>query len=166
MGANASVSQLDSGQIIKRVYDATNDAVRVDFAGVHSSAISLSATDSSNPDSVINYPSSSSTKVSLTSASTGVVISPVSCVGIKSFNLYTKTTSAITGEQACTLQISPSDTDNVWISASCTVTPSETNTTVVKGTIETDIVARRAQVIIAAGISSGTFDLYLLMQSV
>lgn len=166
MAQNPSISQLDGPQIIKRVFDQTNDSVRVDFAGVHSTAINLSATDTSNPDSIINYPVSLSTKASLTSASTGTVIGPVSCVGMKSFNIYTVTTATITGSQALTLQVSPSDSDNVWIAVSCTATPSTTNAVVVKGTTEVDIVARRAQVVIAAAITSGTADAYLVMQGV
>ena len=100
------------------------------------------------------------------SASNGTVLDAVSCAGMKSFNLYTNTTSTLTGPQACTLQISPSDIDDVWINATCTVTPSGTLSTVVKGTTEIDIVARRARVVIASSISTGTFDLYLNMMSV
>lgn len=165
MAINTDISQLDGAQIFKRVFDGANDSIRVDFAGVHSSSISLSATDGT-PDSIITYPERSSTKASLTSASTGTIIGPVSCEGMRSFNLYTNTTSTLVGPQAITLQISPSATDNVWIAATCTATPSTVSGTVIKGTMETDIVAMRARVVIAAAITSGTFDAYLVMQGV
>jgi len=85
---------------------------------------------------------------------------------MKSFQLYANTTSTLVGPQACTLEVSPSDSDNVWIAMSLTVTPSTSSGTMLKGTTETDVVARRARVSIAAPITSGTFDLYLMKQGV
>lgn len=183
---NPTITQLDVIQAIRRTYDEANDALRVEVAGGVSFAVSLDHTDSvvvlgtedgtaggtyhalktTTTGSPLITPNGSSTKVSLTSASTGTVIGPVSCAGMKSFNLYTNTTSTITGAQALTLLISPSDTDNVWIAATLTVTESTTNAVVVKGTTETDVVARRVRVDIAAAISTGTFDAYLVMAAI
>lgn len=156
MPQNSPITQLDTAQAVKRCYDETNDSMRVEFASGVSSTITLTAA----ADSISVQGVSISVKASVTSASTGVIIPPFSIVGLKSFNLYTNTTSTLTGPQTCTLQISPSDTDNVWISTTLTVIPSVTNGTVIMGTEVTNIVARRAQVIIAAAITSGTFDIY------
>jgi len=163
MAQNSSPSLLDSGQIVKRVYDQANDAVRVEVGVGTSFGLSLTA---DSGDSVLSVPVVSEAKASITSSSTGVIVAAAPCIGMKSFNLYTNTTATITGAQVCTVQVSPSDSDNVWISTSLTITPSTTNGTVVMGTAVTNIVARRVRVSIAAAISSGTFDIYLVSQSV
>ncbi len=166
MAKNQTISQLDSGQLVKRVYDEANDAIRVEIGTGSSFAIGISA---DSGDSVVTVPTVTEVKASLANASTGtgtVVIPATTCIGMKSFNLYTNTLTDITGAQVCTLQVSPSDSDNVWISTSLTITPSATTGTVVMGTVATGIVARRFRVIIAAAITTGTFNLYALGQSV
>lgn len=163
MALNSNPSLLDSPQIIKRCFDGTNDSVRVNLGDINGLSVSLSA---ATGDSIINHPDNIAVKASLTSASTGVVIAATSCVGMKTFNLYTNTTATIVGAQACTLQVSPSDTDNVWIDTSLTVTESTVSGTVIAGTINSAIVARRCRVSIASTITSGTFDLYLVAQAV
>lgn len=163
MSVNPSISQLDAGQIVKRTFDSTNDATRIVLAEATGIAIEL---DSADGDNVGVQGNNSSTKASITSANTGVIVPAASCAGMKSFNLYVVTTATITGSQACTLEVSPSDTDNVWIATSVTVTPSGTLGVVVAGTASSSIVARRARVSIAAAISTGTFDIYLMEQGI
>jgi len=163
MGLNTNISLLDTGQLVKRVFDSDNDSVRITLAEATGIAIELSAADGDNID-VKGL--STSTKASLTSASTGTIVAATDCNGIKSFQLYTNTTSTIVGAQVCTVQISPSDTDDVWIDTALTVTPSDTLSVVVMGTALTNIVARRVRVKIAAAITSGTFDIYLVRQGV
>jgi hypothetical protein len=153
---------LDNNQIIKRIYDETNDAIRVEIGTGTTFGLNISA---DSGDSVTSVPSVTEQKASITSASTGVIVAASSCVGLKSFQLYTNTTSTITGAQVCTVQVSPSDSDNVWVSTSLTITPSTTNGTVITGTVNTGIIARRMRVSIAAPITSGTFTIYLLGQS-
>lgn len=162
MAANPSPSKLDTLNMAQRAFDETNDSIRVEL-GVNS-GVAIQIDDTT--DSIASRGISSSTKVSLTSASTGVVIPAASCVGMKSFQLYSNTTSTITGSQACTVEVSPSDTDNVWKATTLTITPDTTNAGVVMGTLNSAIVARRIRVSIAAAISSGTFDLYLVKQGV
>jgi hypothetical protein len=162
MAKNTTITQLDAGQVIKRIFDEPNDALRVEIGSGTSFALGITADDGS---SITAVPSVSETKSSITNANTGVIVGPVPCIGMKSFELYTNTTSTITGAQVCTLQVSPSDTDNVWISTSTTITPSTTNATVVTSTVNTSIVARRMRVSIAAAITTGSFDIYLLGQS-
>jgi hypothetical protein len=161
--ANPSITQLDGGQIFKRVYDETNDAVRVEVASGTTFAIGVDAADG---DNLAIKGLSSSTKASITNANTGTIVAAADCSGYKAFNIYIKTTSTISGSQACTLEVSPHDTDNVWIATSVTATPSGTNGVVVAGTASSAIVARRARVTIAAAITSGTFDIYLVQQGV
>lgn len=158
MATNPTPSKLDLTQINQRTFDSANDAVRVSM-GSTSFGVTL---DSADGDNVAVKGLSSTTKVSLTNASTGVVVPAQDCSGYKTFNLFTKTTATLVGPQVCTLEISPSDTDNVWFATSVTVTPSGTNGVVASGTPAT-LVARRARVSIAAAITSGTFDLYLVM---
>lgn len=163
MAVNPSPSQLDASQITQRTFDASNDAVRTVPAEATSYVIEL---DGADGDNVMVNGLSVSTKASLTNASTGVVVPAASCAGYKSFNLYVATTATLTGPQACTLEVSPHDTDNVWIATTLTVTPSGTNGVVVMGTANSAIVARRARVSIAAAITTGTFDIYLVKQGV
>lgn len=163
MSKNATITSLDPGQITKRTYDESNDCVRVNIGEATGLSVSLSA---ASGDGVNIFPNTVATKVSLTNASTGVVLAAQSCAGIKSFNLYTNTTATITGAQVCTLEVSPSDTDNIWIATSLTITPNTTNATVVAGTPVSTIIARRCRVSIAAAITTGTFDLYLVGQAI
>jgi hypothetical protein len=107
-------------------------------------------------------PASSTTKASLTTSSTGVVVAAESCVGMHTFNLFTKTTATITGAQAITVEFSPHDSDDVWKATALTITPDTTADVVVMGTPLTGVCARRVRVSIAAAISAGTFDVYLV----
>jgi len=162
MAQNSSISRLDSNQMIKRVFDEANDAVRIVLGESTGIAIELSADDG---DSIITRPEGISTKASLTSASSGVIIAAASCVGMKTFNLHSKTTSATVGPQVLTVEFSPHDSDDVWIASSITVTPSAVNGTLVSGTAAS-LIARRVRVSTAAAITSGTIDAYLIAQAV
>lgn len=196
MSQNTTPSFLDSPQIIKRVYEEADDAVRVKVASGTSFAVALDAADgdsvkaytydgagtainkgqavmassmpvviASNQSSIstTDTPASSSTKASVTTG-TGTVLSATSCVGMKSFNLYSNTTTTVVNGQVLTLEVSPSDTDNVWKATTLTITPSGTVSTVVMGTANSAIVGRRVRVTTAAAIDSGAYDLYLVMQ--
>lgn len=160
MAVNPSPSKLDQLNMAQRSYDEANDSIRVELGANSGVSLQLdAATDSISVQGV-----SSSTKVSLTNASTGVVIPAASCVGTQKFQLYSHTNTTITDSQVCTVEVSPSDTDNVWVATSLTNTPDTTAGNSVMGTAVTNIVARRARVSIAAAITSGTFDLYLVKQ--
>lgn len=154
---------LSADRVIKNAYDEATQALKTIPASSTSFEIELSAADG---DNVQTIPKDINTKVSLTTSSTGVVVPVMSAVGIKSINVVTNTTSTLTGPQVLTLQYSPSDSDDVWISTSLTVTPSGTNGVAVAGTALTSLVARRVRVSIAAAISSGTFDVYVVGQAV
>lgn len=162
MSQNSSPSYLDSPQIVKRVYEETDDAIRVKVASGTSFAVALDVADG---DTVGVQGNGSSTKVSLTSASTGVVVPATSCVGMKTFNLFSKTTATITSAKTITLEVSPSDTDDVWKATTLTITPDTTTAVVIMGTPSSAIVARRVRVSTTA-VDAGTYDLYLVMQGV
>jgi hypothetical protein len=157
---NPNINDLDAPQCIQRAFDGDNDALRMELA----SGVAFDVTLSQSSDSVTIYPVSiSDVSYSVNATSSTIVLGPVNCTGVKSFQLYTNTTTTITGPEAYTLQVSPSDTDNVWYSTSTTVTPSVTVGVVEASTVNTGIVARRAQVIMSIPITTGTFDLYLTM---
>lgn len=161
MSQNPNITLLDPHQIFKRIYNESNDAVRIDIATGVDFAVELNADDG---DSVESRGISGSTKSSITSSNTGVIIAAFDCKGMKSFNLYSKTTSTITGSQVCTLEVSPSDSDDVWKATSLTITPDATDGVVVMGTVISSIVARRARVSIAGAITLGSFDIYVVQQ--
>lgn len=163
MAKNPIITSLDVGQAFKRTFDEANDALRVEIGSSSGFNISLS---SDSGDSIVSVPIDFDLKASVTSTSTGVVIPASVCIGMKSFQLYANTTSTLVGPQICTLQVSPSDSDNVWYSTTLTVTPSLVSGTVVSSVDVSNIVARRCRVSIAAAITSGTFDIYLNAMSV
>jgi hypothetical protein len=154
-------NSLSQQQILNQVFDSVTDCLQVELGANTGVDLALS----SATDSITTVPTNTAQKASLTPDNTGVVMGPFSIVGMSSLQLYTNTTSALTGAQTCTLQISPSDTDNVWLSTSLTATPSDTASAVESGGALTGVVARRAQVVIAAAISTGGFDLYCVGHS-
>lgn len=161
MAINPNPSKLDATQISQRTFDADNDAIRTSL-GSTSFAVALDAADG---DNIAVKGLSTTTKVSLTDASTGVVLAAADCAGHKTFQLFAKTTATITGAQVCTLEVSPSDSEDVWFATSATLTPSGTADAVVASSA-ISAAGRRARVSIAAAISSGTFDLFLVKQGV
>lgn len=154
-------SKLDANQCIKTAFDDSTETLKVSIPAV-TTEIELDASDG---DSVLSHTYNVSNTASLDNSSTGVVISEFDISGLKNFNLYTKTLTAITGAQVLTFQISPADSGDVWIDTSLTITPSTTANVVVSGTVATNIVARRGRVSIAAAITTGTFDVYAVGQS-
>lgn len=159
MPLNTPISDLDANQIVKRVFNVADDAIRVSLGDTLGMAMNIS---SAAGDSITSVGNSITQKASITSANTGTIINAFSVVGMSSFNLYTNSTSAVVGPQAVTLQVSPSDTDNVWIAVSLTATPSTSSGTVVMGTALTNVVARRARVVVAGALTSGTVDVYVV----
>lgn len=153
-----NASLLNGGQIAKRVFDESIGAVRIIPSEGTEFSIELSASDG---DSVQTQSVQSAQSAAIAHANTGVVIAAFSVVGLTKVALYTATTSTIVGSQVCTLEVSPSDSSNVWIATSATITPNLTNGVVVY-TAPVTISARRARVSIAAAITSGTFDLYAI----
>lgn len=156
-------TKLDANQVIKNSYDPVTQSLKTVPGAETAFSIELSSTDG---DSVTNVPNGfQETTATITSSSTGVISTEFSLSGMKTINLYTKTLTNITGAQVLTLEISPTDSGDVWIATSLTITPNATAPTVVAGT-PASIVARRGRVRTAAAISAGTYTLHIVAQAV
>lgn len=174
MSVNPSITLLDGGQIIKRVYDEPNDAVRVEVAGGTSFAVTLDHTDSvvalgtedgaaggtyhalkvsSTGVVLVQGNAVTGTSAALSSASSGVVIAAFSTAGIKSYQIYAQVTAehsaaaGTTGDIVARLDISPAASGSVFYQTSTTLTvPGSTAlNAVVVGTILSSFVGMRAQ---------------------
>lgn len=149
-------SDLNQQQILQDCHDITTHSLKVEIGSNTGIDIQLD----SSVDSITSVPTNTAQKASITSANSAIILGPFPVIGMTTLNIYSNTTSTLTGAQVCTLQLSPSDSDNVWLSTSCTLTESTTSGTVVAGTAITGQAARRARVVIAAAISTGGFDIY------
>ncbi len=157
-----NLSNLDANQVIRSVYDETSNTLQTSLPSL-TTEIELDATDG---DSVISHThNDQQSALLIDNTGTGTVLAEFDITSLKNFNLYTKTATNITGAQVLTFEVSPADSGDVWIATSLTITPSATAGTVVAGTTETDVVARRGRVTTAAAITTGTYDLYAVGQS-
>lgn len=155
-------SKLSSEQIFKQVMDETAIALRTIPAADTAFSIELNHADG---DSVLSVPNSLSASAAVLTGS-GVVLPVVSAVGIKSINMIVQTNTTITGPQLLTLEYSPSDTTDIWIATTLTLTPSATANVVVAGTALTSLIARRIRVSTASAIAAGSYTLYIVGHSV
>jgi len=158
----ASDHMLTSELVLREVYDPISNSLKTIPAGDTSFAVELDADDG---DSVISRAESLSVKASISNSDSGVILPETSSYGLKTITLYTKTTSIIVNPQVCTLEVSPSDSDDVWISSNLTITPS-TSLDVVVMSSPISILARRIRVTMSTPITSGTCDLYVVGQSI
>jgi hypothetical protein len=152
--ANQSSNQQ---QIAQASFDVPNQAVRMVMASNLVFQFD-SATDSIT--AVANAPSESAVVPSGTATST-VVVAPFDVSQTTTLNMFTNTTSPLTETgSAVTLQLSPSDTDNVWISSSLVVNPSDADGIVAGTPIYTNGY-RRAQVLFTtSSYTAGSFTVY------
>lgn len=184
MSVNPSPSLLDGGQIVKRVYDEANDAVRVEVAGGTSFAVALDSSDSivvlGTEDGVVSgtphalkvsttgvvyvrADSISGATASLSSASSGVVLAAISSSGIKSYQLYAQVLAedvamaGTTGDIIARIDISPLSSGSTFYQTSNTLTvPSGTAlNAVVIGTVLTSIVGLRVQLTLTTNSLAG-----------
>lgn len=171
MAQNPDIKLLDSGQIVKRIYDGANDAIRTVPAEATSYSIELDATDG---DSVLVYGNGfAQNSTSLSSASAGVVIAAAACVGQKSFQLYGIVTAlqgaSTAGDLIARIEVSPSDTDNVWYnsSVSLTVPSASALNSVTASSLLTTLIARRVRVSLTTNSLAGNdrVTLYLVGNS-
>lgn len=151
---------LSSEHVLREVYDPTTGSLKTTPSNSTSFEIEVSADDG---DSVLTRKEQNDVKVSLDNTNSGVIIPAFQVSGKSDITLYTKTTSTITGPQLCSVQVSPSLTDDVWLTIGSGVTPSTTLDVVVMSS-NIQIVAKRVRVIIASSITSGSFDLYVVTQ--
>lgn len=172
MAQNDSPSLLDSAQIIKRLYNQSNDSVRVEVASGTDFEVSLSATDG---DSVVIYGNGfSGSTAALTSASSGTVLAATSCVGIKSFQLYGIVTAvdAVTtaGNIVVRIEVSPDDSANVWHNTGSTTTVSAGSAVgvIAVNSILSTLIARRVRLVVSSNALAGNdaVQFYLVGNSV
>ena len=152
-------SKLDAGQILKHAFDDANGALKTIPAEATTFQIEL---DHADGDSVLTYDGQvSSQALSVDNTVSSVVIAEFDVSIIKNVQIFTKTTATITGPQLLTLQISPLDTGDFWVNTSATTTPSTTlNNTTVSSNVS--ISAKRARLITAAAITSGSYDVVVI----
>lgn len=184
MSVNPSISQLDNGQIIKRVYDGSNDAVRTVVAGGTSFAVALDSSDSvvmlgtedgivsgtphaikvdANGVVIIRADSISDSSADLSSASSGVVLGPISSSGIKSYQIYAQVdgedvaAAGLAGAIAVRLDISPTASGSTFLQTAATLNvPAATAlNAVVASSLLTNIIGQRAQLTITANTLVG-----------
>jgi hypothetical protein len=172
VAVNSNPSLLDPGQIIKRITDSDHDAIRTVPAETTAFQIELSADDG---DSVlVRGDTLALASEELDSASTGVVIAATACVGIKSFQLYgicNDTDGAnLAGDIVASIEVSPSDSANVWHSSGSTVTLGSGQDTgdIVVANILSTLIARRIRVSLTSNALTGddAVTFYLVGNSV
>lgn len=179
MSQNPTISQLDGSQIIKRVYTESDDAVRVSVASGTSFAVVLDHTDSivalgtedgtpagtyhafkvaSNGTVFVRADSVSGATADLSSASTGVVLAPISSSGIKSYQIYAQVDAedalgaGTTGDITARIDISPTSSGTTFYQTATTLTvPGGTAlNAVVASALLTDIIGQRVQLTLTA----------------
>lgn len=185
MAQNPTITLLDAAQVLKRLYDESNDSIRIQMGDSTSFAVELAASDGDNvaalgstdgtmdgtlkvlkvdsTGAVVLAQTTASTSGSLSNASSAgtSIIAAASAVGLKDFYMYAITNTTITDSVLITLQVSPDDSADVWYSTTLTLTPSTTAAVVVAGAAVLSVVARRYRVVCAGPVTSGTATIYL-----
>lgn len=155
-------TKLDANQVIKAVFDETTQSLKTTPSDATSFQMELDAEDG---DSIQTRGISNSETASIDNTFTNIVIAPFDIVGFKSIQLFTDTTTVITGPQVLTLQVSPASSGDVWFNTTTTVTPGTGVDAKALSTIGS-VCAVRAQVVTAAAITTGTYDLFVISQGV
>jgi hypothetical protein len=150
MSKNTDLTKLDWYQAAKRVIQDNDDAFRVVVAAGTEFEIGLDASE----DSVAIKALASSAEVSYTQATPTGEMLVLDSTGFQKVQLFTKNTSAVTGPQAITVEVSPVTGGDFWVATTATVTPGTAlNATAMSGIVE--INALRVRLVSATQISSG-----------
>jgi len=153
-------SKLDFGQIIKNVYDDSTESLKTIPSSSTSFAIELDADDG---DSVqIQGRESSSNASGIDNSYANIVLAEFDITGMSANNIFSMTQINIVGAQVLTLQISPIASGDLWFNTSLTITPDATAGNGIAGTVLSNLVAKRARIVTAAAITSGSYDIYAL----
>lgn len=148
-------TKLDANQVLKASFDEASQSLKTIPASATTFEMELSHADG---DSVISHPASiEAAGLAISNANTGSVIAEFDISNVKSMVIYTKTLTTIVGAQVLTLQVSPVTSGDFWVSTSVTITPDLVANVTEMSSIAS-IVAKRARVITAAAITSGTYD--------
>ena len=159
MEKNPNISNLAATAIANKVFDEKRESVRVHLSEGISAKLSLNATT----DSIAVVVPTVSAKVSIVPGPNSVLLGPISIVGIAKLAMYCNTTSPIATTATFTLEVSPSDIDEVWI-AKNTISPCLSAGNCGDSVTSFPIVARRARITCIGGIPDGSCDLYLVGQ--
>ena len=146
MSKQTKYSVLNQAQILNKSFNESKDALRMELVDALNTAIQLHASE----DSITSVPLSLCHKSSLIAGVSGVVLGPVSIVGIAKLQMVVGGSSA---DAALTLQVSPSDADDVWVDVANSVGSGKPSMS-----IQTAVTARRARI---TGSSDGALDVYL-----
>ena len=157
MSCNPNNTMLDSGQIIKKVFDCEHDAYRIVWANNVELAIALDAADG---DSVTAYTAGFQTSGAFGTGS-ATSVAAIDCRGYRTFQMYSDTTSDISDSKACTLEISPADSGDVWFQTSLSITPGASSGAKVLSTTTT-VAARRLRVVATSALPSGAATIYVV----
>lgn len=160
MAKNTDLSTLDYSQAAKRCIEDSNDAMRVVVADGTEFEIAL---DSAQGDSVLADKSQDSDEYLLTSASSGELL-VLDATRFEKAQIYTKTTSAITGAQAIELDVSPVASGDFWVTGGATVTPG-TSLNDVEASSIVEICAVRVRLRSDAAVDSGAATVVLVLRS-
>lgn len=184
MSQNSTISQLDAGQIVKRIYDESNDAIRIEVAGGTSFAVALDSSDNivalgtedgtvsgtahalkvdTSGNLSIRADSISGATASLSSASSGVVLAAISSSGIKSYQIYAQViaedvpAAGITSNITARIDISPSTSGSNFFQTSTTLDVPGTTAlnAVVASSLLSNIIGQRVQLTLTANNLAG-----------
>lgn len=156
---NPNISDLDPGQIPNRVFDEENDAIRTIVAGETQFSVELLHTDG---DSVYDYSPQNPTSGTLlsTASANDVVIAPFSVVGYNIGTIYSNTLAGVSVLGTVKVQISPSDSADVWsdvVSLNTGAAPG----VVTRAAVDLAI-ARRMRVVAVTATTGGNATIYLI----
>lgn len=156
---NPNISDLDPGQIPNRVFDEENDAIRTTVASETQFSVELSRDDG---DSVYDYAPQNATSGTLlsTASPNDVVIATFSVVGYNTGTIYANTLTGVSALGTVKVQISPSDSVEVWADH-LTFNTGAAPSVVTKATLDLAI-ARRMRVIVDTAPTGGNADIYLI----
>lgn len=157
-------SKADPRQIVQAVFCTETQSIKACLTGAAEIAISAAS-----GDSIYVIPMRVASKATVASAtpSGAIVLSPFDSAQLTSFQLFTNTTSALSGQQiSVTLEISPSDSDNVWLPTDLSVSPTS-SLGATSGTAITNQFARRVRLKLShTSYTAGSFDVYLVARSI
>lgn len=159
MAQNPSLSLLDPKQAMIRTFDASNDAVRTVPAEATIFEVEL---DKADGDSVLAYKGAFLQDANYTSASTSP-LTEQDVKGVSRLNLHLKVITQVNTDVTFTVEHSPVDSGDMWISSglSLTAAAADAANTIKSDTLE-EVLARRVRITASAAIASGDVRLALI----
>lgn len=142
MSQNPNIANLDAAQVANRVYDPTNDAVRVDVG---------------SPEFVISG-GLIAAQATISTSSSGVVLGPIAAEGVQALQVFIYANTNTAGSVVARIDVSPDPTSgtSVWLdtSNSTTLTASSSGT-IVAGTMLTTYLPAQVQVTLTSNGLTG-----------